>query len=69
MREKIDKRIPRYQELITPTFIALKELGGSGNNEEILDQIIKDLSIADEVADILHKGNHMMDCRRFSWFP
>ena len=57
MREKIDKRIPRYQELITPTFIALKELGGSGNNEEILDQIIKDLSIADEVADILHKGN------------
>lgn len=57
MREKIDKRIPRYQDLINPTFIALKKLGGSGNNEEILDQIIKDLSISDEVADILHKGN------------
>lgn len=56
-RQKIDKRIPRYSKLIQPTFIALKELGGSGKNDEILDQIIKDLNIDDEVADISHKGN------------
>ena len=56
MREKIDKRVPRYTSLIMPTFIALKELGGSGKNNEILDQIIKDLQISDEVVDIQHKG-------------
>ena len=57
MKESIDKRIPRYTRLIQPTFFALKQLGGSGKNEEILDQIIKNLSIPTEVADILHKKN------------
>jgi restriction system protein len=56
MKEKIDKRIPRYGDLIMPTFTALKELGGSGKNSEILEQIIKDLNIPDEIADIQHKG-------------
>ena len=56
MKAKIDKRIPRYTQLIMPTFLALKELGGSGKNEEILDRITKDLSIPDAVADIQHKG-------------
>ena len=56
-RQKIDKRIPRYSELIQPTFAALKALGGSGKNDEILDQIISDMHIPDEVADISHKGN------------
>ena len=57
IRQKIDKRIPRYRNLLSPTFKALKALGGSGNNEEILNQIIQDLCIPDEVADISHKGN------------
>ena len=56
MKNKIDKRIPRYSDLIMPTFTALKELGGSGKNSEILEQIIKDLEISDEVADIQHNG-------------
>lgn len=56
MRQKIDKRIPRYTQLIVPTFMALKKLGGSGKNDEILDQIILDMNIPDEVADIQHKG-------------
>lgn len=56
MRNTIDSRIPRYNKLIMPTFTALKELGGSGTNDEILNQVIKDLNIPDEVADITHKG-------------
>ena len=56
MRNKIDSRIPRYNKLIMPTFIALKELGGSGKNDEILNQVVKDLNIPDEVADISHMG-------------
>lgn len=39
-----------------PAFTALKELGGSGTNDEILNQVIKDLNIPDEVADITHMG-------------
>lgn len=57
MREPIDERIPRYTALLNPTFLALKSLGNSGKNEEILNQIIKDLQISDEVAELLHKGN------------
>lgn len=56
-REKIDERIPRTPELINPTFLALKSLGGSGKNEEILNEIINQMKIPDEVADIPHKGN------------
>jgi len=52
--KKIDPRIPRTSKLILPTFIALRKLGGSGNNDEILNQVIIDLSISDEVADIPH---------------
>ena len=56
-RQKIDKRIPRYNKLIQPVFLALKKLGGSGNNADILDAVIENMNIPDEVADILHKGN------------
>ena len=54
MKRIIDSRIPRTSKLILPTFIALKKLGGSGNNDEILNQVITDLNIIDEVADIPH---------------
>lgn len=60
MRTKIDTRVPRYSRLITPTFNALRELGGSGSNEEILNQVIADLAITDEIADISHQGNTNM---------
>ena len=61
MKNKIDKRIPRYGDLIMPTFTALKELGGSGKNSEILEQIIKDLEISDEVAFIMQLGALLED--------
>ena len=57
MRESIDKQIPRYKDLIVPTFQALKALGGSGNNDDILVQIIADLCLSNEVVDAPHKGS------------
>ena len=60
MRQKIDKRVPRYGDLIAPTFTALKELGDSGNNDEILAQLIVLLSLTDDVVDIPHKGHESM---------
>ena len=56
-RKKIDERIPRTKVLIEPTFKALKELGGSGSNKDILEKIIDDLHIPDDVTEILKHGS------------
>lgn len=54
MRKKFDERIPRYTDLVVPTFQALKELGGSGKNDEILACVIQSLNLPDEVVDFPH---------------
>lgn len=60
MRKKFDERIPRYADLILPTFLALKELGGSGKNDEILANVIQDLNLSDEIVDFPHKDSTSM---------
>ena len=57
MVKKVDLRMPKYVDLIEPTFLALRSLGGSGRNDEILDKIISDMNIPNDVADILHREN------------
>lgn len=57
MLKKIDPRIPRYNKLLMPTYSALKKLGGSGTNDETLNQVITDMKLPNEVVDILHSGN------------
>lgn len=59
-RLAIDSRIPRSPKLLVPTFLALKKLGGSGTNNEILGEIIQILKIPDEVVDISHLGSNSM---------
>ncbi len=59
-RSKIDARIPRSPNLLVPTFLALKNLGGSGTNREILGEIILIKKIPDDVADIPHLGSTSM---------
>ena len=56
-KKKFHPSLPRCNDLIIPTFRALIELGGSGKNNEILNQIILDLRIPDELVDISHKGS------------
>lgn len=56
-RKKLHPDLPRYGDLIIPTLCALKALGGSGKNSEILNQIIIDLNLSDELTDIPHKGS------------
>ncbi len=48
---------PTYTELIVPTYKALLKLGGSGTNNEIYEQVIKDLQLSDEVVDESHLGS------------
>lgn len=56
MKKQIAK-VPKYGVLLTPTFKALKDLGGSGDNREILDRVIKNEKISAEISDIAHPGN------------
>lgn len=58
MSKKIDKKqVPRYTDLIVPAFLALKDLGGSGSNDEILSCVISNLRLPDDVVDFPHKGS------------
>lgn len=58
MPKKVDKKsVPRYIDLILPAFLALKDLGGSGSNDEILTCVISNLQLPDDVVDFPHKGS------------
>jgi restriction system protein len=48
---------PTYTELIIPTYDALKQLGGSGTNNEIYERVIVNLNLSDEVLDEPHLGS------------
>lgn len=46
-----------YNDLISPVFVALHALGGSGTVKEINDKVIESLKVADSVVDVLHDPN------------
>lgn len=48
---------PRYTELMQSTLEALKQMGGSGTNEEIRDTVIKNLSLSDDKINEMHPGS------------
>lgn len=54
---KSKKLSPTYTELIVPVYLALKELGGSGTNNEIVECVIRDLQLSDDVVDESHLGS------------
>jgi len=47
---------PRYNLLIEPMFLAIRELGGSATNDEIRDKVIAALNLSDKVVDEPHQG-------------
>ncbi len=52
--------IPTYAQLIENTFIALKELGGSGKNTEINDKVAQLMNLPDNVLDVPHLNSSSM---------
>ena len=52
--------IPNYAQLIEYTFIALKELGGSGKNTEINNKVAQLMNLSDEVLDVPHLNSSSM---------
>lgn len=52
--------IPTYAQLIENTFIALKELGGSGKNTEINDKVAQLMNLPDDVLDVPYLNSSSM---------
>lgn len=48
--------VPNYSILIEATYTALKQLGGSGRNDEINKKVYSILSVPDEILSVLHVG-------------
>lgn len=66
---KSKNQIPNYDKLVEATFSALKNLGGSGKNEEINEEASKLLNLSDEILDIAHSDSSSMSeiNYRFAW--
>lgn len=46
--------MPSYSDLINPTIAALQSLGGSGKTDEVYNEVLKIMSLSDEVIDFQH---------------
>lgn len=46
--------VPKYGKLVSVTYLALKDLGGSGKNDEINEKAAELLGLNDEVLEIPH---------------
>ena len=53
-RKNIPHGMPAYSDLINPTITALQTLGGSGKVDEIYNEVLKVLSLPDEIIDFQH---------------
>lgn len=51
------QNLPGYPSLIEVTFLAIKELGGSGKNNEINEKAVQLLNLSDEVLAVPHLGS------------
>jgi restriction system protein len=48
-----EPRVPAQEELMWPALVAMKELGGSATNQELLERVIDTLHIPEAVQDVL----------------
>lgn len=56
MAKRNTAQVPNYPTLIEATYRALKELGGSGRNDEINKKAYQILKLPNDVLEILHTG-------------
>lgn len=57
---KSKNQVPNYDKLVEATFSALKNLGGSGKNDEINEVATRLLNLPDEILDITHSDSSSM---------
>lgn len=62
-----NKKVPTHVELMWPTLQAIKQLGGSGTNEEILDKVVELEGFPEEVQNEPHKKGKTKLEYRAAW--
>ncbi len=61
-------RVPRHDELYNPALNALRAMGGSASNRELVEQVIKDLHIPPHIAERPHGQGAMTEVEyRLTW--
>jgi Mrr N-terminal domain len=48
------RKVPTFDEMMWPTLLALKQMGGSASNQELLTCVMKLMAIPEEVQNLLH---------------
>jgi restriction system protein len=59
MQNSNDIKAPTFDELLWPTIQALKELGGSATNQELVDKIIEIQKYSESIQSIMHTDGRM----------
>lgn len=49
-------KAPTYEKLIAPCFSAIRALGGSASNDEIYDEVVRQLALPEEVLEVPQSG-------------
>ena len=49
-----EPQMPTYEDLLWPTLEALESIGGSASIQELSSQLAIDMSLPDEILDVLH---------------
>jgi restriction system protein len=62
-----EAKVPTYDKLIWPVLIAIKALGGSATNDELLDKVIELERIPDAVQNIMHTERQTKLGYRLAW--
>jgi restriction system protein len=66
--DQLSSKVPKYHQLIYPTLKALKALGGSGTNEEILDKVCELEQFPAEIDQVPHSDNRQTEINyRLAW--
>ena len=63
----LPKDFPSYDVLIEPTFLAIKELGGSANNEEIIERLMLNCKFPEEFQNYQHNKSQSVLEYRAAW--
>src|ERR1700760_43102 len=59
--------VPNFEEMIDPTFQALKSLGGEGHVKEINEKVAEIMDLSSEDVLTVHRGNRTQLGYRLAW--
>lgn len=61
-------RVPPYSDLLWPTLRAVRELGGSGSIDEIVERVLKEGNFSEEQQSVLHGDGPQTELEyRLAW--